>query len=116
MMAGIIRASCSGCGDVELRSRDLQVRICADTNDSTYIFRCPVCRLTEVKLADDVVIDILAKAGVSCVEWHLPAELAERPTDGEPISDDDVIDFHALLSDGDAWEVDLRRAMAKGEG
>ena len=55
----LIRATCSECGDVELRSRDLQVRICGDTGDGTYLFRCPVCRMTEVKHADDQVIDIL---------------------------------------------------------
>ena len=83
----LIRATCSECGDVELRSRDLQVRICGDTGDGTYLFRCPVCRMTEVKNADDQVVDILAAAGVKCVEWRLPAEMTERPT-GEPITHD----------------------------
>lgn len=96
----LIRATCSECGDVELRSRDLQVRICTDNGAGTYLFRCPVCRMTEVKAADDQVIDILAAAGVSCVEWKLPAELAERPV-GEPISHDDVLDFHDLMSSED---------------
>jgi len=97
----LIRATCSECGDVELRSRDLQVRICTDTTASTYLFRCPVCRLTEVKAADDQIVDILVAAGVTCVEWHLPAELHERPT-GAPISHDDVLDFHDILTD-DSW-------------
>lgn len=102
----LIRATCSECGDVELRSRDLEVRTCADTDTSTYLFRCPVCRLTEVKAADDQIVDILAAAGVRCVTWRLPAELAERP-DGEPISHDDVLDFHQLL-EGDGWYDTLR--------
>ncbi len=97
----LIRATCSECGDVELRSRDLQVRICTDTAASTYLFRCPVCRLTEVKPADDQIVDILVAAGVTCVEWHLPAELQERPI-GAPISHDDVLDFHDILAD-DSW-------------
>lgn len=96
----LIRATCSECGDVELRSRDLQVRICADTGDGTYLFRCPVCRMTEVKHADDQVIDILAAAGVRCVEWRLPSEMTERPT-GEPITHDDVLDFHQMLDTPD---------------
>ncbi|HBX77950.1 MAG TPA: hypothetical protein DEG43_09905 [Acidimicrobiaceae bacterium] len=97
----LIRATCSECGDVELRSRDLRVRLCSDTGAGTYHFRCPVCRMTEVKDADDQVVDILVAAGVRCVEWRLPAELLDRPA-GEPITHDDVLDFHALLED-DGW-------------
>lgn len=97
----LIRATCSDCGDVELRSRDLEVRICADTASSTYLFRCPVCRMTEVKAADEQIVDILAAAGVRCVEWRLPAELGERPL-GAPITHDDVLDFHEILGD-ESW-------------
>ena len=107
----LIRATCSECGDVELRSRDLEVRICSDTDTSTYLFRCPVCRLTEVKGADDQIVDILVAAGVRCTEWHLPAELAERPI-GDPITHDDVLDFHELLG-GDSW-FDTLASMTKG--
>jgi hypothetical protein len=97
----LIRATCSECGDVELRSRDLEVRICSDNATSTYLFRCPVCRMTEVKPADEQIVDILIAAGVRCVEWRLPAELAERPV-GAPINHDDVLDFHEMLS-GESW-------------
>lgn len=97
----LIRATCSECGDVELRSRDLQVRICTDTGGGTYLFHCPICRMTEVKTADDQVVDILVAAGVRCVEWRLPSEMGERPI-GEPISHDDVLDFHELMNDA-AW-------------
>ena len=97
----LIRATCSECGDVELRSRDLQVRICGDSGDGTYLFRCPGCRMTEVKNADDQVVDILAAAGVRCVEWLLPSELRERPG-GDVITHDDVIDFHEIL-EGTDW-------------
>lgn len=92
----LIRATCSECGDVELRSKDLQVRICVDTAASSYLFRCPICRMTEVKPADDPVVDVLVAAGVRCTEWHLPRELAEHPV-GEPITHDDVLDFHEFL-------------------
>ncbi|NLA36802.1 MAG: hypothetical protein GX868_14120 [Actinobacteria bacterium] len=101
----LIRATCSECGDVELRSRDLQVRICTDNGNGSYLFRCPVCRMTEVKGADDQVVDILVAAGVKCVEWRLPAELAERPA-GARISHDDVLDFHELMASDD-WFTQL---------
>ena len=97
----LIRATCSECGDVELRSRDLKVRTCVETAASTYLFRCPVCRMTEVKNADEQIVDILAAAGVVCVDWHLPHEMAERPV-GEAITHDDVLDFHHILT-SDTW-------------
>lgn len=99
----LIRATCSECGDVELRSRDLHVRICLDTGDSTYRFRCPICRMVEVKPADDPVVDVLVAAGVGCTEWNMPRELNERPQ-GDPISHDDVLDFHELLGSDDWYE------------
>ena len=107
----LIRATCSECGDVELRSRDLEVRICYDTSASTYLFRCPVCRMTEVKPADEQIVDILVAAGVKCVEWRLPAELGERPT-GAPITHDDVLDFHEILRD-ESW---FQRLASMTEG
>jgi hypothetical protein len=73
----LIKATCSDCGDVELRSKDLTVRICEDTSDATYSFRCPVCRMVEVRTAEEHVVDVLLAAGVRCTEWHLPAELRE---------------------------------------
>lgn len=101
----LIRATCSDCGDVELRSRDLRVRLCSDTGTATYLFRCPVCRMIEVRPAEAHVVDVLLAAGVHCTEWHLPAELNEAKA-GEPITHDDVLDFHQILSTPD-WFVTL---------
>ncbi len=101
----LIRATCSDCGDVELRSRDLKVRLCQDNESATYLFRCPVCRMIEVRPAEAHVVDVLLAAGVSCTEWSLPTELNERHV-GEPIDHDDVLDFHDLLSTPD-WFVTL---------
>jgi hypothetical protein len=100
-----IRATCSDCGDVELRSHNLSLRICVETKAATYLFRCPQCSMTEVRNADPDVVEVLVSAGVSLTEWHLPAELGERPN-GAPISHDDLLDFHALL-DQDDWMTSL---------
>lgn len=97
----LVRIACSECGDVELWSRDLEVRICFDTGRSTYLFRCPVCRMIEVNPGDEQIVDILVAAGVRCIEWRLPAELGERPA-GKPLTYADVLDFHELLQD-DTW-------------
>lgn len=61
--------------------------------------------MTEVRNADPDVVEVLVSAGVSLTEWHLPAELGERPN-GAPISHDDLLDFHALL-DQDDWMTSL---------
>ena len=101
----LIRGTCSDCGDVELRSRDLRVRSCRDTEEATYLFRCPVCRMIEVRPAEPHVVDVLVAAGVDLEQWQLPAELGERKR-GEAISHDDVLDFHDLLGTPD-WFVTL---------
>ncbi len=98
-----IRASCGDCGDVELTTADVQVRICDDTNEGTYAFRCPQCRMTVVKPAETRTIDLLVASGVAFSTWSLPAELRE-PRIGEPISHDDLLDFHDLLNDDSALE------------
>ncbi len=98
-----IRASCTDCGDVELTTADVQVRICDDTNAGTYSFRCPHCRMTVVKSAETRTIDLFVASGVSFTTWRLPAELSE-PRIGEPISHDDLLDFHHLLENDNAFE------------
>ena len=47
-----IRASCPTCGDVELTSRDVTVRVCAADSQGSYAFRCPTCALAVSKRAD----------------------------------------------------------------
>jgi hypothetical protein len=96
-----IRASCPTCGDVELTIRDVTVRVCSADDRGTYAFRCPACALVVNKPAERRIIDLLVTAGVSYESWDLPLELFER-RGGEPISYDDLLDFHAQLQDP-AW-------------
>lgn len=100
-----IRATCSDCGDVELHSHNLSVRVCLDTQSATYLFRCPECSMVEVRPAEGDVVEVLVSAGVAVTEWHLPAELDERPS-GSPITHDDLLDFHTMLEDAD-WMDEL---------
>lgn len=93
-----IRASCSDCGDVELTTSDVNVRICDDDDTGTYSFQCPYCRMTVVKSAEPRTIDLLVASGVAFTTWRLPAELFETRI-GEPITHDDLLDFHDLLHD-----------------
>src|SRR5580704_2503370 len=96
-----IRASCPTCGDVELTSRDVKVRICAADQHGSYSFRCPVCGMAVAKPAENRIIDLLVSSGVPTVVWQLPAELAESHH-GATVSYDDLLDFHYLLQ-ADGW-------------
>jgi len=95
----LIRATCDTCGDIELRVADVQVLLCASTNEGSYAFRCTICRLAVSKPADARVVDILIAAGVELVVWDMPAELDELHV-GPPISYDDLIEFHFGLDSG----------------
>jgi hypothetical protein len=98
-----IRASCPTCGDVELTTKDVVVRVCADDNTGSYSFGCPQCAVRVVKTAEQHVLDLLGGSGVDVVVWTLPAELAER-RGGGPITHDDLMDFHDLLQNDDALQ------------
>ena len=106
-----IRASCGECGDVELTSRDVTVRVCRDDNSGTYSFACPSCGLVAVKAAEPRIVELLVTSGVRLVTWSLPAELSEQHT-GEPIDHDDLLDFHTLL-ESDGWMDTLHRMISR---
>ena len=95
-----IRASCPTCGDVELTTADVRVRVCMDDDRGEYLFRCPICRMAVVKGAEARTIDLLVASGVALDTWSLPAELHEQHY-GAPITHDDLLDFHAILEDED---------------
>ena len=97
-----IRASCLDCGDVEFTTRDVQVRVSAEDGSGTYSFRCPGCVVTVVKSAESRTIDLLLASGVEEATALLPAEFHEL-RQGDPITHDDLLDFHDLLHRDDSW-------------
>lgn len=103
-----IRASCGDCGDVELTTRDVEVRVCTHDNQGTYSFRCPNCDLVVVKPAEPRIIELLVASGVRLSTWSLPAELGEPRAGGDPICHDDLLDFHTLMQRDD-WIDNLER-------
>ena len=105
-----IRASCTDCGDVELTTADVHVRVCTADNQGTYTFRCPTCHMAVVKNAEPRTVDLLVASGVSYSTWSPPLELTESHPD-EPLTHDDLLDFHALL-ETDGWMDDLHRMTA----
>ena len=98
----IIRATCSECGDVEMTTADVWVKVC-DDDTGTYSFRCPVCQSIVTKQAEAHIVELLVSSGVRWSSWRPPAELSEHPG-GRPIDHDDLIDFHYLLASSDWFE------------
>ena len=96
-----IRASCPDCGDVELTTSDVRVRVCLDDDRGEYLFTCSICAMVVVKPAEHRTIDLLVASGVEMDTWTLPAELFEARS-GRQINHDDILDFHRLLADENA--------------
>lgn len=103
-----IRASCATCGDVEVASGDVSVRVCRDDASGSYTFRCPSCAQVVAKPAEPRIVELLVVSGVRLITWDLPAELREPREGGKPIDHDDLLDFHSLL-ERDDWIEDLHR-------
>lgn len=95
-----IRGACPLCGDVQLTADDITIRVCADDERGSYVFRCPDCSGLVVKDASRRLVDLLVSSGVRMQVWRLPAELrdADRHSDAPPITSDDLLDFHLELN------------------
>jgi len=98
-----IRAHCPTCGDVQLTSGDLTVRVCADTERGSYSFHCPECERAVAKDASQRIIDLLVSSGVKMQVWRLPAEVREERA-GPALTPDDLLDFHLMLQSEDWFE------------
>lgn len=106
----IIRASCPDCGDVELTSRDVIVRVNSATNEGSYAFQCPECLMAVSKAAEPRIIDLLVSSGVELFVWSPPAELFE-PHDGPAICYDDLLQFHYTLQEEDWFDEMMNSAI-----
>lgn len=98
-----IRASCPGCGDVELTVGQVRVSICSTNNQGSYAFQCPSCGNLVEKEASPRVVDVLVASGVAVAVWRLPLEL-EEPHTGPPICHDDLLAFHFDLESGNCLD------------
>ncbi len=95
-----IKASCPTCGEVELTSKDISLRVCNHAPLSYYAFGCPKCSDEVRKPADDHVISLLMSGGVQAQVWEVPAEALE-PKAGPLLTYDDLLDFVLHLSQQD---------------
>lgn len=101
-----IRASCPDCGDVELTTVDMTVRVCSEDQRGAYAFRCPSCTMAVTKTAEPRIVELLVSSGVELQVWAPPAELRESRPAGDPFTHDDLLRFHELLQE-DGWEARL---------
>ena len=98
-----IKATCPSCGEVELTPDDIELRVCTHAPASYYVFGCPTCTHAVQKPADDRVIQLLISGGVRAIVWELPDEILETRA-GDPLTHDDLLDFHLLLEQPDWFE------------
>jgi hypothetical protein len=100
-----IKATCPGCGEVDLTAEDILLRIGATPSVNTYGFTCPGCGRFVEKAADDRIVRLLLSGGVMPVPVHVPAEALEIRS-GPALTLDDLLDFHEAL-ERDDWMDDL---------
>ena len=106
-----IRTSCPSCGEVDLSPDSVLVSVRTDTGEGSYRFVCPKCMDPVEKRADRRIVALLKSVGVGIMEsgpdddWDGSLALAEaipppesRP-DGDPLTADDLINFHFMLED-----------------
>lgn len=95
-----IKASCPGCGDVELTPQQVRLVVCSVKAWSYYGFSCPECLEDVRKPAGTDVVSLLASGGVVAERWVVPAEVLEEHS-GPALSYDDVLDFALWLDSAD---------------
>jgi hypothetical protein len=98
---GIVRASCADCGDIEITSAEVRVRVCVDDNAGSYVLRCPRCSMAVARPASPRVVRLLVEVGSPLTMWRLPDELSEAHV-GPPLTHDELLAFHHLL-ETDGW-------------
>jgi hypothetical protein len=106
-----IRTNCPQCGEVEMRADVILLTVEPQSGEGTYSFVCPSCEGLVEKPADRKIVSLLKSVGVDVAERGSPTEHVEARPEGPPITIDDVIDFHFLLSTDD-WVESL---MASAE-
>lgn len=95
-----IKASCPGCGDVELTPRQVRLVVCSVARRSFYSFTCHTCTDVVRKHAGSDVVMLLTSGGVVAERWVIPAEALEEH-DGPVLCADDLLDFCLWLERAD---------------
>jgi hypothetical protein len=88
-----------------MRADVISLSLEQESGEGVYSFVCPVCEDLVEKPADRKIVSLLRSVGVEITEREdaQSLEFEERPG-GPPITIDDVIDFHFLMSREDWFE------------
>jgi hypothetical protein len=105
----LIKASCPGCGEVELTPADVALMVCSHAPLSYYAFTCNGCGDQVRKPADDHIVSLLVSGGVPATVWDVPAEALESH-EGARLSYDDLLDFALRLGETDYLAAEVARA------
>src|SRR4051794_15775353 len=93
-----VRVECGSCGAVRVTLPALTLRMCVETDEWSYCFRCPECGLATARATwDEAAVELLVAIGAPMERWHLPAELGESHLGAPALTLDDLLDFHFLL-------------------
>jgi predicted RNA-binding Zn-ribbon protein involved in translation (DUF1610 family) len=99
-----IRTNCPRCGEVEMEASVVLLSVDETSDEGSYSFVCPECLEVVEKPADEKIVTLLLSAGVE-VHRTTPRQEAmvasRRVPGGPPLTADDLIDFHFLLSQDD---------------
>lgn len=104
-----IKATCPGCGEVDLTPEEILLRVANTGTNSNYGFSCPACGDFVQKPADSRVVRLLLSGGVIPVSLDIPAEALEAHY-GPPLTYDEILSFHELL-ESENWFDQLSRMV-----
>jgi predicted RNA-binding Zn-ribbon protein involved in translation (DUF1610 family) len=108
-----IECSCPRCGRVALRPPDLELVLLCD-GSGFYAFDCPRCGDRVRKPADEHAVCLLVFGGVVATEAPPGPVLGPGRATGSPLTVDDLIDFHQLLTTGDWFDRLAQRVPPTG--
>lgn len=97
----VFNLECLQCGPDDTRPWEVTAfAVCNQTNQASYICRCPDCSTTQVKElgdfdeTDPLSAALAAQAGDNFIRWDIPPSLSEgADMQGDPIHDREVRQF-----------------------
>jgi hypothetical protein len=95
-----IKDTHGSCGEVEMTENDIALMVCSHAPLSYYRFLCPKCQENVQKPATDEIIRLLMSGGVRPTVWEVPPEAFEHHY-GEPLTEDEYLDFKLAIADED---------------
>jgi hypothetical protein len=108
-----IRTNCPTCGEVDMGTAAISLRLSGDGGQAAYAFTCPECRIHVSKQANRKTVALLVAAGVEVrrlnatevdepLAHEIPVEDLSPIPDAPALTIDDLIAFHFELEDDEA--------------